>query len=133
MDSGEIGGNFSSDSLARRLTGLTGCVTGADADADADVVAPGNTEYCSIWPIGAAVAVIDIFSESGEPSTALAFGFSTPQFTGFRLISAVPPSFAVAGAKKLFSVCLFEALLPSACRRRLGGSEPADGLSRAER
>jgi len=128
---GEIDGSCSKDSFARRLIGLTGCV--ADADA-----AAGNTEYRSIWPIGAAVAVIEIFSEPESASaSAFASGVSTPQFTGFRLISLPCPSFAVAGTKKLFSVCLFEAealaLLLSARWRKLGDFVYGSGPSSASR
>lgn len=118
---GEMGGNFSKDSCVRRLTGLTGRVANAAS----------NIEYRSIWPIGAAVAVIGTFSEVSASSAA--FGFSTPQFTGFRLISFPSPSFAVAGTKKLFIVCLLEmlALLPNACWRKLG--DPAPGPPDASR
>lgn len=86
---------------------------GGGSDAGGD-----NMEYLSIWPRGAADAVMESFSFSGSGSVSLVTAagvlnvdeagilgvggtVSTPQLTGLRLISVFAESFAVAGAKKL--------------------------------
>jgi len=80
-------------------------------------------------PIGAADAVIDVFS---LPVVSDLDGISAPQLTGFLLISEPWLSLAVAGAKKLCSIVrLFNGSLASASL--LGEDDPETGPSRASR
>lgn len=92
---------------------------GAGSEISAAII-----EKRSIWPRGAAEAVIDNFSLS---QSLLVTGYfleitgtggtaGAPQFTGFRLISVSLESLAVAGAKKLCSmVRRFDAPPARAC------------------
>lgn len=113
------GGGIQAGSSATKALGGGGVRFGLVRDLEDDLgggggggsdICAGTTEYRSIWPRGAAEAVIDSFSKSRSGSLVglgiagilgTGGGVSTPQLTGLRLISVVSESLAVAGAKKL--------------------------------